>query len=210
MLSDDRSAQFQAHWPLVLFILNRSFGTYRGEGYWEDLMQVGAIGLLKAIDRFDPTRGVRFGSFAGPWIHGEISHYLRDKVQTVRSRSVRVKTLSLDRKIGDDETASHLDTVASYHDPDREWLELNWLIDSAPRSEDVQCRGVSQAFLHEHVREILLSLASGATKVEIAQRYGVAPSSITKFMKSLQPFFAHVLDRPHPSPLLAKERRSED
>lgn len=45
---------------------------------FEDLMQIGAIGLLKAIDRFDSERGQAFSSFAVPYIKGEIQHFLRD------------------------------------------------------------------------------------------------------------------------------------
>ncbi len=51
---------------------------------FDDLIQVGSIGLLKAIERFELTRGCAFSSFAIPYIRGEISHYLRDKEATVR------------------------------------------------------------------------------------------------------------------------------
>ena len=44
----------------------------------EDLFQVGCIGLLKAVDRFDPARGTRFSTYAVPLILGEIQRYLRD------------------------------------------------------------------------------------------------------------------------------------
>lgn len=44
----------------------------------EDLKQIARIGLLKAIERFDPTKGNAFSSFAVPYIRGEILHYLRD------------------------------------------------------------------------------------------------------------------------------------
>lgn len=44
----------------------------------EDLKQIARIGLLKAIERFDPTKGAAFSSFAVPYIRGEILHFLRD------------------------------------------------------------------------------------------------------------------------------------
>lgn len=44
----------------------------------EDLAQIGRIGLLKAVERFDHTAGVAFSSFAVPYIDGEIRHFLRD------------------------------------------------------------------------------------------------------------------------------------
>jgi RNA polymerase sigma-B factor len=55
----------------------------RGEGV-EDLVQVGAIGLIKAADRFDARRGVEFRAYAIPTIVGEIKRHLRDRSSTIR------------------------------------------------------------------------------------------------------------------------------
>ncbi|MCS6959152.1 MAG: RNA polymerase sigma factor SigF [Pseudanabaenaceae cyanobacterium SKYG29] len=51
---------------------------------WEELMQVGCLGLIRAIERFDLSRGYAFSSFALPYIRGEIQHYLRDKSPTIK------------------------------------------------------------------------------------------------------------------------------
>jgi len=51
---------------------------------YEDLLQVGSIGLISAIERFDASKGNAFSSFAMPYIRGEIQHYLRDRSNTVR------------------------------------------------------------------------------------------------------------------------------
>ncbi|NEO27545.1 MAG: sigma-70 family RNA polymerase sigma factor, partial [Kamptonema sp. SIO4C4] len=51
---------------------------------YEDLLQVGCLGLIRAIERFDLSKGNAFSSFAIPYIRGEIQHYLRDKVTSVR------------------------------------------------------------------------------------------------------------------------------
>ena len=51
---------------------------------YEDLEQVGAIGLCKAVDGFDPTRGYTFATYAVPKIRSEIQHYLRDKTHPVK------------------------------------------------------------------------------------------------------------------------------
>ncbi len=51
---------------------------------YDDLLQVGSLGLIRAIERFDMSKGHAFSSFAIPYIRGEIQHYLRDKGSTVR------------------------------------------------------------------------------------------------------------------------------
>jgi RNA polymerase sigma-B factor len=68
--------------PLVRVLAYRHAN--RGERI-EDLVQVGSIGLLRAIDRFDPDRGDDFASFAVPTITGEIRHHLRDRAAVVRT-----------------------------------------------------------------------------------------------------------------------------
>ncbi|MFZ9738043.1 MAG: RNA polymerase sigma factor SigF [Prochlorotrichaceae cyanobacterium] len=51
---------------------------------YDDLMQVGSIGLIRAVERFEISKGNAFSSFAIPYIRGEIQHYLRDKSTIVR------------------------------------------------------------------------------------------------------------------------------
>ncbi|MEO1399698.1 MAG: sigma-70 family RNA polymerase sigma factor [Cyanobacteria bacterium J06635_1] len=50
----------------------------------EDLNQLALIGLLKAIEKFDPSNGAAFSSFAVPYIRGEIQHFCRDHETTVK------------------------------------------------------------------------------------------------------------------------------
>lgn len=66
---------------LVRFLAKRF--AERGEAL-EDLQQQGMIGLIRALDHYDPKREVRFVTFATPAIIGEIRHYFRDKAHTVR------------------------------------------------------------------------------------------------------------------------------
>ena len=51
----------------------------------EDLVQVGCIGLIKAIDFFDPDKNTRFKTYASYFIRGEIKHYLRDKASIIKA-----------------------------------------------------------------------------------------------------------------------------
>ncbi|HHY16784.1 MAG TPA: sigma-70 family RNA polymerase sigma factor [Firmicutes bacterium] len=63
----------------------------------DDLFQLGAIGLLKAIDRFDPAYGVAFSTYAVPLILGEIRRYLRDQGDVKVSRRLREISLTARR-----------------------------------------------------------------------------------------------------------------
>src|SRR4051812_15755761 len=64
---------------LVYFVARR----FKGREQMEDVIQVGMIGLIKAIDRFDLFRENEFTTFAVPYIVGEIKRYFRDSTWTV-------------------------------------------------------------------------------------------------------------------------------
>ena len=76
-----RRQLIERHLPLVRVLARRY--AHRGERV-EDLVQVGSIGLIQAIDRFDPAKGSDFPSFAVPTIAGEIKNHLRDRTTVVR------------------------------------------------------------------------------------------------------------------------------
>ena len=85
----DRSAREElvnGNLRLVLSVVQKFAG--RSENP-DDLFQVGCIGLIKAIDHFDPSFDVRFSTYAVPMIVGEIRRYLRDNNALRVSRSVR-------------------------------------------------------------------------------------------------------------------------
>lgn len=71
---------------LVLSVIQRF--EKRGESP-DDLFQVGCIGLMKAINNFDPTKNVRFSTYGVPMIAGEVRRYLRDNSPIRVSRSIR-------------------------------------------------------------------------------------------------------------------------
>ncbi|MGN6300879.1 MAG: SigB/SigF/SigG family RNA polymerase sigma factor [Angustibacter sp.] len=76
-----RDAVVEAHLPLVHYLAGR----YRHLGEpLDDLVQVGTIGLINAVDRFDPERGTTLATYATPTIVGEIKRYFRDRVWAVR------------------------------------------------------------------------------------------------------------------------------
>ena len=87
--SGDKTARenlINGNLKLVLSVIQRF--SARGENL-DDLFQVGCIGLIKAIDNFDITLGLRFSTYAVPMIIGEIRRYLRDYNPIRVSRSMR-------------------------------------------------------------------------------------------------------------------------
>ncbi len=81
-----RDKMIKGNLRLVLSVVQRFLG--RGENP-DDLFQVGVIGLIKAIDNFNPTLDVRFSTYGVPMIIGEIRRYLRDNNSVRVSRSMR-------------------------------------------------------------------------------------------------------------------------
>jgi RNA polymerase sigma-B factor len=76
-----RARLIQQYLPLVRRLARRHMG--HGEQL-EDLVQVGSIGLIKAIDRFQLERGVDLATYAIPTIDGEIKRHLRDRAWPIR------------------------------------------------------------------------------------------------------------------------------
>jgi len=84
--SQARELYIRGNLRLVLSIIQRFSGANENV---DDLFQIGCIGLMKAIDNFDITQGVRFSTYAVPMIIGEIRRYLRDNNAIRVSRSLR-------------------------------------------------------------------------------------------------------------------------
>lgn len=76
-----RDELIEMHLPLVEHIVTRF--RHRGEPR-SDLVQVGTVGLINAVDRFDPSRGTAFSTFATPTIAGEIKRHFRDRGWAIR------------------------------------------------------------------------------------------------------------------------------
>ncbi|MFI0153580.1 RNA polymerase sigma factor SigF [Streptomyces lydicus] len=112
-----RNTLIQMNMSMVRYVARR----YRNRGDdMEDIVQVGTIGLIKAIDRFDLTREVEFSTFAVPYILGEIKRFFRDtgwavhvprRLQELRSELAKAKEqlhIQLDRDPTVRELAGHL------------------------------------------------------------------------------------------------------
>jgi RNA polymerase sigma-B factor len=78
---EQRDALVVRHMPLV----KRVAAHYaRDPSTRDDLIQVGYVGLIKAVENFDPSMGVPFEAYARPMIAGEITHYLRDQAPVIK------------------------------------------------------------------------------------------------------------------------------
>jgi RNA polymerase sigma-B factor len=93
----DRDAVVERFLPLARQIAARY---RRSEEPFDDLFQVACLGLVKAVDRFDPTLGIAFSSYAVPTIAGEVKRHFRDRTWSVRvPRDLQELALRVDRVV---------------------------------------------------------------------------------------------------------------
>ena len=106
---------------LVKYVVKRFLE--RGAEY-EDLFQYGCLGLLKAIDRFDPAYAVQFSTYAVPVIMGEIRRYLRDEGPIHISRTINEQARRAEKYVAEftarEQRAPTLDEIATDLGLDRE------------------------------------------------------------------------------------------
>lgn len=132
-----RDTLIEENMGLVYSVARRFMG--RGVDQ-EDLFQIGSIGLIKAVDKFDPSFQVRFSTYAVPMITGEIKRFLRDDGMLKVSRSLKEIACKayqareeLERKLGREPT---LTEIARVLEADRE--ELILALESGAEVESLQ------------------------------------------------------------------------
>lgn len=131
-----RDTLFAENTGLIYSVAKRFLG--RGVDM-EDLFQIGSIGLLKAVDKFDPSFDVRFSTYAVPMISGEIRRFLRDdgvvKVsRTIKENQYRINKIreQLESRLGRDPTLEELSAAS-----DMEKEELVMIMDSRVEIESL-------------------------------------------------------------------------
>jgi len=145
-----REQLIEAYLPLARSLARRF--AHRGERI-EDLEQVGSIGLIKAVDRFEPTRG-DLAAYAAPTIVGEIRRHLRDRATLIRMprrepQPPVVLVLADDVPAGSDELRASEDRVAvssgmrKLHRRERDAVRCRYFRDMS-QAEVASTLGISQ------------------------------------------------------------------
>lgn len=154
--TEAREKFIQGNLRLVLSVVQRFSG--RNENA-DDLFQIGCIGLIKAIDNFDPNLNVQFSTYGVPMIIGEIRRYLRDNNMVRVSRSVRdlaYKTIQAKEKIlketGKEATieqiAKELETT-----PEEIAFSLDAIQDPVSLQEPVYNDGADSVYVMDQVKD---------------------------------------------------------
>lgn len=139
--ADYRDRIVEAHLYIAEIIARKFSG--RGVDY-DDLFQVAALALTKAIERFDPERGVKFASFVTPGMVGEVKNYFRDKSRLIRpprrsGELARIVEAAREKLTQELHRAPRVDEIAEYADlTEDEVLEGMEAGASQPVSLDMQ------------------------------------------------------------------------
>lgn len=168
----------------------------------EDLVQVGSIGLIKAVDRFDPAQGCEFSSYAYPVIIGEIKRYLRDHgpVKIARSAQALARRAwqcakALAGELGREPTVSEIadalqesvTDIAEACEASLPPVPLETRPDLArSQDDDLQSLELKDAIESLGPREriaVLLRYAQGKTQMEISGILGCSQAQVSRLEK---------------------------
>ena len=200
--SEARAQMIQGNLRLVLSVVQKFAG--RGENL-DDLFQVGCIGLIKAIDNFDPGLKVRFSTYGVPMILGEIRRFLRDNTPIRVSRSVRdlqketgrePRVSEIATRVGSapEQVAMALESIvepASLYEPaytdGDDTLAIMDRVQEASCEEswisDIMFKDTVQALTPRERRIIALRYLSGQTQMQVAQAIGISQAQVSRLEK---------------------------
>ena len=181
--AEARQQMIQGNLRLVLSVVQKFAG--RGENL-DDLFQVGCIGLIKAIDNFDPNLNVRFSTYGVPMILGEIRRFLRDNNPVRVSRSIRdLAYHSMQARESVVEPASLYEPA--YTDGD----DTLSIIDRVPEASgeeswisDIMFRDTVRQLSPRERKIIALRYLSGQTQMQVAKKIGISQAQVSRLEKS--------------------------
>jgi RNA polymerase sigma-B factor len=166
-----REALIQQYLPLVRRLARRHAG--RGEQL-EDLVQVGSIGLINAIDRFQLERGVDLASFAIPTIDGEIKRHLRDRAWPIR----------IPRRLQDLDPTLKVRVTELVDGQNGELEQGSALEPGYALGEDRATLAEGFRVLDERERRLLrLAFFDGLSQAQIARRVGISQIHVSRLTR---------------------------
>jgi RNA polymerase sigma factor (sigma-70 family) len=169
----NRNKLVEANLLLVWDVIAKRFGSFGNDA--DDLYQVGVIGLIKAVERFDFSQGYKFSSYAAAMIAGEIQHYFRDKWEVIRSpRGAKHQPVfSIDAQVVFDsgEWIDWIDALVDRVQQPEDWSDLLSAIKLLPEQHRIAIE------LH------FVEAADGSrlNRKQVAEKLGVAPMTITRW-----------------------------
>ncbi|TQJ85893.1 SigB/SigF/SigG family RNA polymerase sigma factor [Streptomyces sp. SLBN-31] len=151
----------------------------------DDVLQAGAIGLIKAIDRFDPARGFVFEAYAVPTVVGEIKRFYRDTTWAVHVPRRLKECRGVLRE-----------AVVAFEQSEGRSPRVSELVERTGLSEEEVVEGLQAADGHEAV-SLDAPLGSGADGTEIAERLGAEDPALrrTDDLVTLAPLLAALPER---------------
>ena len=193
---DAREQYIKGNLRLVLSVIKRFSSSSENA---DDLFQIGCVGLMKAVDHFDPSRLVKFSTYAVPMIIGEIRRYLRDNNSIRVSRSLRdtaYKAIYAKEGFVKKDIVFALDAIqmpVSLHEPvysdggdtlyimdqvsDKKNREENWV-------EELSLEAAMER-LNERERFIIqLRFFEGKTQMEVAEQIQISQAQVSRLEKN--------------------------
>ncbi|MBR3941986.1 MAG: SigB/SigF/SigG family RNA polymerase sigma factor [Clostridia bacterium] len=206
------SKRIEDNMGLVYSVVKRFLG--RGTEY-DDLVQIGSIGLIKAAENFDESKGFCFSTYAVPMIIGEIKRFLRDDGAVKVSRTLKENagkigyaTEKLSKKLGrsptlseiEEETGLNKEEIAEALDAAKPLTSIyeqneddTYVLDKIVTKESEEEKNIERIFLKELLdsldnrsrKVILLRYFKEETQQQVADRLGVSQVQVSRIEKKV-------------------------
>jgi RNA polymerase sporulation-specific sigma factor len=202
-----KTALLQNNLPLIKSIVKR----YRNKQIeYDDLVQLGTLGFIKALNNFDSSFGVRFSTYAVPMIAGEIKRFMRDNGAVKVSRSIKAQNREINRfieeyrqtnqkeptvaeiakavKVDEQDVVFIMDSakypVSIYAENDEDGLSLADKLTSGDGGDDyfekLVLRDIINTFDERDKRIIIMRYYRDKTQSEIAEELGVSQVQVSR------------------------------